>query len=84
MLRCLVALIGLLVTSGCVILAGVPSIHSLSEVTEPTFCLHLGLEPHGITRLRVIRGDKVNNERIEWLESGDTWLWKGPDQKAWI
>ena len=78
------ALICLIVMSGCITIAGTPSIHSLSEVTEPTFCLHLGSEPRGITRLTVIRGDKVNNERIEWLESGDTWLWKGPDQKAWI
>ena len=80
----LICLIVLIVMSGCITIAGIPSIHSLSEVTEPTFCLHRGSEPRGITRLRVIRGDKVNDERIEWLESGDTWLWEGPDQKTWI
>ena len=84
MLRCLVPLIGLLVTGGCITIAGIPSIHPHSEIVAPTFCLHLGSEPRGITRLTVSRGDKVNDERIEWLESGDTWLWKGADQKAWI
>ena len=84
MLRCFVALIGLLVICGCVTIAGTPSIHPHSEIMVPTFCLHLGSEPRRITRLRVIRGDKVNDERIEWLESGDTWLWEGRDQVAWI
>ena len=85
MLRCLVALIGLLVTNGCVIMAGTPSIHPHSEIAVPTFCLHRGeSEPRAITRIAVIRDDKVNNERIEWRESGNTWLWEGRDQVAWI
>ncbi len=87
MLRCLVVLIGLLVTSGCVIMAGMPSMHPHSEIVVPTFCLHGGKsEPLPITRIAVERGDKVNAERIEWLESGPpTWygLWEGHDQAAW-
>ena len=84
MLRCLVALIGLIVMSGCITIAGTPSIHRHSEIMVPTFCLHLGSEPRGITRLRVIRGDTGDDERIEWRESGNTWLWEGGDQTAWI
>ena len=87
MLRCLVALIGLLVTCGCVIMAGTPSLHPHSEITAPTFCLHGGKsEPLPITRIAVIRGDKVNDERIEWRESGNPWrgLWEGGDQTAWV
>ena len=85
MLRCFVALIGLLVTGGCIIIAGDPSLHPHSEIMTPTFCLHGGKsQPLPITEIAVIRGDKVNDERIEWLESGDTWLWKGRDQVAWI
>ncbi len=87
MLRCLVALIGLLVTSGCVIMAGTPSIHPHSEIMAPTFCLHSGKsEPRAITLITVIRGDKVNDDRIEWLESGPAWqgLWEGHDQAAWV
>ena len=87
MLRCLVALIGLLVTSGCVIMAGTPSIHPHSEIMAPTFCLHGGKsEPLPITEIAVIRGDKVNDERIEWRESGNPWrgLWEGGDQTAWV
>ena len=72
-----------LVSSGCVIIAGTPTIHPHSDIMVPTFCLHIGSEPREITRLRVRRGDKVNDERIEWLESGDTWLWDGADQEAW-
>ena len=86
MLRCLVALIGLLLTSGCVIMAGNPSIHPHSEVVAPTFCLHGGKsEPRPITRITVIQGKKVNNEPIEWRESGYPWrrLWQGDDQVAW-
>ena len=87
MLRCLVALIGLLVTCGCVIMAGTPSLHPHSDITAPTFCLHGGKsEPLPITRIAVIRGDKVNDERIEWRESGNPWrgLWEGSDQTAWV
>ena len=85
MLRGLVALIGLLVTSGCVIMAGTPSIHPHSEIAVPTFCLHRGKsEPRPITRIAVVRGDQVNDERIEWRESGNTWLWEGGDQAAWV
>ena len=86
MLRCLVALIGLLLTSGCVIGAGTPSIHPHAEIMTPTFCLHGGKsEPLPITRITVIRGEKVNDEPIEWSESGNPWrgLWKGNDQLAW-
>ena len=83
MLRGLVALIGLIVMSGCITIAGTPTIHPHSEIVAPTFCLHLDSEPREITRLRVMRGDKVNDGRIEWLESGDTWLWDGADQEAW-
>jgi hypothetical protein len=51
----------------------------------PTFCLHGGKsEPRAITQITVERGDKVNDERIEWLESGNTWLWEGGDQTAWV
>ena len=88
MLRCLVALIGLLVTSGCVIMAGEPSLHPHSEITAPTFCLHDGnSEPRAITRITVVRDEKVNDERIEWVESGPpVWhrLWRGGDQLAWV
>ena len=87
MLRCLVALIGLLVTGGCSILAGTPSIHPHSEIAVPTFCLHGGKsEPLPITRIVVIRGDKVNDERIEWHESGPVWhgLWRGSEELAWV
>ena len=87
MLRCLGALISLLVTSGCVIGAGIPSIHPHSEIMAPTFCLHGGKsEPLPITRIAVERGEKVNDERIEWRESGTPWrgVWKGRDQAAWI
>ena len=86
MLRCLVALIGLLVTCGCVIMAGTPSIHPYSEIMAPTFCLHGGKsEPRPITGIVVERGEKVNDERIEWRDSGNPWwrLWKGRDQAAW-
>ena len=87
MLRCLVPLIGLLLTSGCVIMAGNPSIHPHSEVVAPTFCLHGGRsEPLPITRIAVIRGEKVNDEPIKWGESGPpAWwgLWKGADQLVW-
>ena len=87
MLRCLVVLIGLLVTSGCVIMAGTPSIHPHSEIMAPTFCLHDGKsEPRAITGIAVVRGEKVNDERIEWLESDDPWIamWEGRDQAAWV
>ena len=86
MLRCLVALIGLLIISGCVIMAGTPSIHPHSEIMAPTFCLHGGRsEPLPITGIAVERGENVNDERIEWRESGNPWwrLWKGRDQAAW-
>ena len=86
MLRCLVALIGLLITSGCVIVAGTPSIHPHSEIMAPTFCLHGGRsEPLPITGIVVERGENVNDERIEWSESATPWrgLWKGDDQLAW-
>ena len=82
MLRCLVVLIGLLVTSGCVTIAGDPSLHPHSEIMAPTFCLHGGKsEPRAITEIAVIRGKKVNDERIEWVESGP---WKGDEQVAWV
>ena len=87
MLRCLIPLIGLLVTCGCMIRAGTPSIHPHSEIVAPTFCLHGGKsEPLPITRITVIRGDKVSDERIEWLKSGppSRGLWEGGDQWAWI
>ena len=87
MLRCLVALIGLLITSGCMIMAGTPSIHPHSQIMAPTFCLHGGKsEPLPITGIAVIRGDKVNDERIKWGESGNPWrgLWEGSDQVAWV
>ena len=86
MLRCLVVLIGLLITSGCIIGAGTPSIHPHSEIMTPTFCLHGGRsEPRAITGIAVERGEKVNDERIDWRESGNPWwrLWKGDDQVAW-
>lgn len=87
MLRCLVALIGLLITSGCVIMAGTPSIHPHSQIMAPTFCLHGGKsEPRAITGI-VVRGDKVNDKPIEWVESGPpAWygLWRGGDQVAWV
>ena len=86
MLRCLVVLIGLLVTNGCVIMAGTPSIHPHSEIMAPTFCLHDGKsEPRAITGIAVEQGEKVNDERIEWLESDDPWIamWEGRDQAAW-
>ena len=87
MLRCLVALIGLLVTSGCITWAGDPSIHPHSQIMTPTFCLHGGKsEPRAITRITVIRGEKVNDKPIEWVESGPpAWygLWRGGDQLAW-
>ena len=71
MLRCLVALIGLLVIGGCITVAGDPSLHPHSEIMAPTFCLHDGKsEPRAITRIAVIRGEKVNDERIEWVKSG--------------
>ena len=76
MLRCLVALIGLLVISGCITWAGDPSIHPHSEIMAPTFCLHGGEEPLPITEIAVIRGEKVNDEPIEWRESGAT-VWRG-------
>ena len=54
----------------------------------PIFCLHYGnAEPVPITRITVIRVEKVNNERIEWVESGPpVWygLWRGGDQVAWV
>ena len=87
MLRCLVALIGLLVTSGCVILAGEPSMHPHSEIMAPTFCLHDGKsEPRAITGIGVERGEKVNDDRIEWIESDEPWIamWEGRDQAAWV
>ena len=88
MLRCLVALISLLVTSGCVIVAGIPSSHPHSQIMTPTFCLHYGnAEPVPITRIAVIQAEKVNDERIEWVESGTpVWygLWRGGDQLAWV
>ena len=87
MLRCLVALIGLLVTSGCVTMAGAPSLHPHSEIMTPTFCLHGGnSEPRTITGIAVERSEKVNAERIEWLESEEPWIamWEGRDQVAWI
>ena len=87
MLRCLVVLIGLLITSGCVIGAGTPSIHPHSEIVAPTFCLHGGKsEPLPITRITVVRAEKVNDEPIEWSESATPWrgLWKGADQEAWV
>ena len=88
MLRCLVALIGLLITSGCITWAGDPSIHPHSEIVAPTFCLHGGRsEPLPITRIAVVRAEKVNDERIEWVESGlPAWygLWRGGDQLAWV
>ena len=87
MLRCLVVLIGLLVTCGCVIMAGMPSIHPHSEIMAPTFCLHGGKsEPLPITRITVERGEKGNDERIEWRESGNPLrgLWEGRDQTAWV
>ena len=72
------------VISGCqTLLHGI--IHPHSTLTAPTFCLYGGKsEPRAITRIAVIRGEKVNDERIEWLESGNTWLWKGGDQEAWV
>ena len=88
MLRCLVALIGLIVMSGCVTMAGDPSLHPHSEIMAPTFCLHGGKsEPLPITEIAVIRGEKVNDERIEWVKSGPpVWwrLWKGGEQAAWV
>ena len=90
MLRCLVVLIGLLATSGCITWAGEPSLHPHSEIMEPTFCLHGGagdVEPRAITRIAVVRDEKVNDERIEWVESGPpVWyrLWRGGDQLAWV
>ena len=87
MLRCLVPLIGLLVTCGCVIMAGTPSIHPHSEIMAPTFCLHDGQsQPRAITGIAVERGEKVNDERIEWLESDVPWIamWEGRDQAAWV
>ena len=87
MLRCLVVLIGLLITSGCIIGAGTPSIHPHSQIMTPTFCLHGGKsEPLPITRIMVERGEKVNDEPIEWSESATPWrgLWKGADQEAWV
>lgn len=87
MLRCFVALIGLLVTGGCITKAGDPSMHPHSEIMAPTFCLHGGEpEPLAITRIAVIRGEKVNDERIEWGESGaPVWrgLWEGIDELVW-
>ena len=92
MLRCFVPLIGLLVTSGCITKAGDPSLHPISEIMAPTFCLHGGKsEPLPITRIAVERGDKVNDERIEWQRiewhgSGPpVWqgLWEGSDQLVW-
>ena len=87
MLRCLVALIGLIVMSGCITMAGTPSIHPHSEIMTPTFCLHGGKsEPQAITGIAVERGEKVNDERIEWRESDLPWIamWKGRDQAAWV
>ena len=87
MLRCLVALISLLVTSGCVIGAGTPSIHPHSEIMAPTFCLHDGKsEPRAITGIAVERGEKVNDEPIKWIESDEPWIamWEGRDQAAWV
>ena len=87
MLRCLVALISLLITSGCVIVAGIPSIHPHSEIMTPTFCLHYGnSEPRAITGIAVERGEKVNDERIEWIGSDEPWIamWEGRDQVPWI
>ena len=87
MLRCLVALIGLLITNGCVIVAGIPSIHPHSEIMTPTFCLHYGnSEPRAITGIAVERGEKVNDERIEWIGSDEPWIamWEGRDQVPWV
>ena len=88
MLRCFVPLIGLLVTSGCVTIAGDPSLHPHSKMMAPTFCLHGGKsEPRAITEIAVIRGKKVNDERIEWHESDFPWraMWEGDDQvAAWV
>ena len=84
-MRCLVVLIGLLVTSGCMTMAGMPSIHPHSEIMAPIFCLHGGdSNPRAITRITVLRDEKVSNHPIEWPESGNTWLWRGGDQVAWI
>ncbi len=87
MLRCFVVLIGLLITCGCVIMAGIPSIHPHSQIMTPTFCLHGGKSvPLPITRIMVERGEKVNDEPIEWSESATPWrgLWKRADQEAWV
>jgi len=87
MLRCLVALIGLLVTSGCITIAGDPSLHPYSEIMAPTFCLHDGKsEPRTITLIAVIRGEKGNDEPIEWVESGPPGrgLWEGDEQATWV
>ena len=88
MLRCLGALISLLATSGCITWAGEPSLHPHSEIMAPTFCLHGGKsEPLPITRITVVRGEKVNDERIEWRESGaPAWygLWREGDRLAWV
>ena len=88
MLRCSVALIGPLVMSGCITIAGIPSLHPHSEIMTPTFCLHGGnSEPCAITEIAVVRAEKVNDERIEWVESGPpVWsgLWRGGDQLAWV
>ena len=50
----IVVLIGLLVTSGCITIAGVPTIHPHSEVMAPTFCLLNGTaEPAPIEKIWV-------------------------------
>ena len=87
MLRYFIALIGLLVTSGCITIAGDPSLHPHSDIMAPTFCLHDGKShPRPITEIAVIRGERVNDERIEWCESDFPWsaMWEGDDQVAWV
>ncbi len=63
MIRCAVGLIiclGCLVTSGCETLSGIGTIHPLSEVTLPTFCLYAGKsEPAPIKEIRVYQYQEV-------------------------
>ena len=68
-------------------MAGTPSLHPHSDITAPTFCLHGGKsEPRAITGIAVERGEKVDDERIEWIGSEEPWIamWEGRDQAAWV
>ena len=66
-----------LIGVGCLILSGcVKSMHATphphSDIEAPTFCLYEGwatkqdAKPEPIYRLRVMRVNKINDERIDW------------------